>query len=120
MGWKVRIRRPGLAAGVAGSHSVFRLRSVHPESDLYDKCDRKPEPRDPKINQDPRLVPDRRRRHEVDLSGDLQLRKRKAQYAGMVCSPKSVRHNVRRALRRLGICDWMGRVRYTDFQALRL
>lgn len=64
---------------------------------------RESEPGHPEIHQDARLVPNGRGRHEADLSGDPKLRERWAQRPGMVCGPQPVRHNVRRALRRLSI-----------------
>lgn len=50
---------------------------------------------------DDAIIPDRRGRDKADLPRDPQLRKGGPQCPRMVCRPQSVRHNVRRALRRL-------------------
>ena len=103
MGREIRVHRPGLAPGMAGSDPVLRLRSGDPQDHLHDQRHRKPEPRDPEIDQDAGLVSDGRGGDQADLPGDPQLRERWPQRPRMVCGPKSVRHNVRRALRRLSI-----------------
>lgn len=103
MGREIRLNCPGLAPGMAGGDPVLRLRSGDPQDHLYDQCHRKPEPRDPEIDQDAGIVPDRRGSDQADLSRNPKLRERRKECQGMVCSPQPVRDNVRRALRRLSI-----------------
>jgi len=57
----------------------------------------------PEVDQNARLLPDGRGGDQADLPRHPQLREGWPKRQGMVCCPKSVRHNVRRALRRLSI-----------------
>jgi len=103
MGWEICVHCPGLAPGMAGSDPVLWLRSCDPQDHLHDERHRKSEPCDPQIDQDTRLFPDRRGSDQADLPRDPKLRKGWPKCPRMVCRPQSVRHNVRRALRRLSI-----------------
>jgi hypothetical protein len=60
--------RPGMPRGDA-----LCLRSGHPQDHLHHQRNRKSEPRDPEINQNARLVPDRRSGYKADLPGDPKL-----------------------------------------------
>ena len=73
----------------------------------------------PQIHQDARLIPDRRGRHETDLSGHPQLRERRQKCPGMVCRPQSIRYHVRGALQCVTTSETrMGQARYTEFMTL--
>ena len=73
----------------------------------------------PKIDQDPRLIPDRGSRHQADLSRHPQLRKRRQKRPGMVCSPQSIRYHVRGTLPCVTTANpRMGRKPYTEFRTL--
>lgn len=89
--------------------------AVHP----YDGYHREPEPGDPEINQDARLVPHRRCCNQADLPGSPELREGRRKCQGMVFSPQPVRQDVHRALCRFDVSrTGMGQARYTKLRTL--
>jgi Transposase, Mutator family len=73
----------------------------------------------PKIDQDPRLIPDRGSRHQTDLSRHPQLRERRQKCPRMVCGLQSIRYHVRGTLPRVTAAETrMARKPYTEFRTL--
>jgi transposase-like protein len=58
-GREIPINRSGVAQSMAGGDPVLRLRSGDPKDNLHDKRYREPEPCDPKVDQDARVIPNR-------------------------------------------------------------
>ena len=69
------------------------------------------EARDPNVDHDVRPLPDRRRRDQAGPSRHPEIREGWPECPGTVCSPRPVRQDVRRALRRLSIRNRMDRAR---------
>ena len=67
MGREICLDRTGLAPSLAGGHPLLQLRSGDPQDHLHDQCHREPEPRDPEIHQDARLIPDGRGGDQADI-----------------------------------------------------
>src|SRR6056297_3713961 len=116
------LRAPGASVPDARSiHPDPRIRAKHWHRDPHTgyECHREPEPRDPQVDQDPRLVPDRAGRDQADLPGDPKLRERRPECPGMVCGPESIRYHVRRAIQCVTVSETrMGQPRYTKFRTL--
>ena len=102
LGYEAGAEPPAGQANRRNGGTTKRVKGQDGEMPLTVPRDRdgsfEPEPRDPQIDQNPRLIPDRGRSHQTDLSRHPQLRERRQKCARMVRSPQSIRSHVRQTL----------------------